>query len=216
MGSRTVMEICRREVRGGANRLPTQKSVADAVMNTRTYGTKQRPSLLLVDESEWFCTTISAAFEKRGFSVIICHSAGQALDIIEDNPPEYVVTDLKLPDLSGLTLISRLKATVPNTNVVVLTGHACIATAVEAIKLGATHYLVKPATADQIMAAFSRRVGDDSVPLNGKPLSIGRMEWEYINWVLTDCGGNVSAAARALSMHRRTLQRKLYKRASKT
>jgi two-component system response regulator RegA len=183
-------------------------------MKSRHHGTKQRPSLLLVDESKWFCAVMSAAFEKRGFGVIACHSAAQAFGIIEDNPPEYVVTDLKLPDLSGLILISRLKAAVPRTNIVVLTGHASIATAVEAIKLGATHYLAKPADADQILTAFDRRIGDDSVPVNGKPLSIRRQEWEYINWVLLEHNGNVSAAARALSMHRRTLQRKLKKSAS--
>lgn len=184
-------------------------------MNVRCYEAKDRPKLLLVDESKWYCAVMSAAFEKRGFSAIACHSARQAFGIIEDNPPDYVVTDLKLPDQSGLILISRLKAIAPHTNIVVLTGHASIATAVEAIKLGATHYLAKPADADQIVTAFERRNGDDSVPVNGKSLSVKRLEWEYINWTLMQHGGNVSAAARALSMHRRTLQRKLLKRAAK-
>ena len=172
-------------------------------------------NLLLVEEREWFCAEMLSAFEKRGFSVIARHSAGQAFGIIEDNPPEYVVTDLKLPDLSRLILISRLKAAVPHTNIVVLTGHASIATAVEAVRLGASNYLAKPADPDQIVTAFDRRIGDDSVPVNGKPLSVHRLEWEYINRVLMQHGGNVSATARALSMHRRTLQRKLRKRAAK-
>jgi two-component system, response regulator RegA len=184
-------------------------------MSIRCYGAKQRPNLLLVDENKSYCAVMSAAFEERGFSAFACHSAGQAFGIIEDNPPDYVVTDLKLPDLSGLVLISRLKAMVPHTNIVVLTGHASIATAVEAIKLGATHYLAKPADADQIVTAFDRRIGDDSVAVNGKALSVHGLEWEYINWTLMQHGGNVSAAARALSMHRRTLQRKLLKRAAK-
>jgi len=191
-------------------------AVTGTAMDIRRHGANERPNLLLVDESEWFCSEMSAAFEKRGFSVIACHSAGEAFDIIDDNPPEYVLTDLKLPDISGLVVISRLKATIPNTNIVVLTGHPSIATAVEAIKLGATHYLAKPADADQIVNAFERRSGDDSVPVNGKSLSVKRLEWEYINWTLMQHGGNVSAAARALSMHRRTLQRKLQKRAVRT
>jgi len=182
-------------------------------MNIRNNGFGLHPRLLLVDESKTFCAMMLPALERRGFSVTVCHDARQAFDVVLDTPPEYVVTDLKLPDLSGLTVVSRLKAATPHANIVVLTGHASIATAVEAIKLGATHYLLKPSDADQIVAAFGRVNGDDSVPVNNRPLSMNRLEWEYINWVLTEYSGNLSAAARALSMHRRTLQRKLYKRA---
>jgi two-component system response regulator RegA len=169
--------------------------------------------LLLVDASVRFSRHLSSALEKRGFGVTVCHTAEEAFRSIMDDLPGYVVTDVKLPDLSGLALVSTLKKTAPHVSIVVLTAYGSIATAVEAIKLGATNYLTKPANVDQILAAFSRHNGDDRVPVRAKPLSINRLEWEYINWVLMEHAGNLSAAARALSMHRRTLQRKLFKRA---
>lgn len=180
-------------------------------MSTRAIG--RRRNLLLVDENVALCSRLAAALEQRGFNVEVCHNGEQACHLMQNAALEFVVTDLKLPDWSGLRLISRLKAVAPHASIVVLTGHASIATAVEAIKLGATHYLPKPAAAEQIISALERRGGDDSLPLENKGFSIRRQEWEYINWVLVQHGGNVSAAARALSMHRRTLQRKLYKNA---
>ena len=173
----------------------------------------QQPILLLVDDDKIFCEVMSRALEKRGFRVIVSHDVAQALSTIEASPPEYAVVDLWLPDRSGLALVAKLKTVDPHTNVVVLTGHASIATAVEAIKLGATYYLTKPVDADNVVHAFNRRDGDESVPLSDKPLSVERMEWEHINRVLAEHHGNISAAARALSMYRRTLQRKLRKRA---
>jgi two-component system response regulator RegA len=173
----------------------------------------QQPILLLVDDDKIFCEVMSRALEKRGFHVIVSHDVAQALSTIEASPPEYAVVDLWLPDRSGLALVAKLKTVDPHTNIVVLTGHASIATAVEAIKLGATYYLTKPVDADNVVHAFNRRDGDESVPLSDKPLSVERMEWEHINRVLAEHHGNISAAARALSMYRRTLQRKLRKRA---
>ena len=171
-----------------------------------------RPSLLLIDPSKRFCAGLSAAFEERGFEVIACHSAQQALGTIDSQPPGYIATQLRLPDLSGLALIARLKERAPVTIIVVLTGHGSIATAVEAIKPGATHYLVKPATAAQVTSAFTCGNGNANHALNDKPLSLTRLEWEYVNQVLSQHGGNISATAKVLSMHRRTLQRKLTKR----
>jgi two-component system response regulator RegA len=112
---------------------------------------------------------------------------------------------------SGLDLVAKLKKLDPNTRIVMLTGYASIATAVEAIKLGAVHYLAKPADADEILAAFQRDEGDAAMPVQPKPLSVARLEWEHIQKVLTECDGNISETARRLNMHRRTLQRKLAK-----
>jgi len=166
-------------------------------------------SLLFVDDDRTLCEVMSRALGARGFAVTVAHSVDDALRAIESDPPEFAVVDLKLRDQSGLKLIGRLKEGDPHTRIVVLTGHGSITTAVEAIKLGATHYLTKPTDADAVVAAFSRGHGDADVPIDVTPMTIERVEWEHIQHVLADNGGNVSATARALSMHRRTLQRKL-------
>jgi len=175
-------------------------------------GQEVRLSLLLCDDDQVFCRVLAAALERRGFAVQVIHDVQSGLDLIEDDPPEYAVVDLNMPGASGLVLVERLNRLDPHTRIVVLTGYASIATAVEAIKLGATHYLAKPADADDVLEALHREQGDASVPLAGRPMSVGRLEWEHIQSVLMACGGNVSAAARSLGMHRRTLQRKLAKR----
>ena len=117
-----------------------------------------------------------------------------------------------MPGDSGLTLIPRLKSLFQPMRIVVLTGYASVTTAVEAIKLGATHYLAKPVDADQVVAAFGRAAGDPKEPVAEHPLSVERLEWEHIQRVLSENSGNISATARNLNMHRRTLQRKLAKR----
>ena len=170
------------------------------------------PDLLLVDDDATFRQVLSAAFEKRGFAVRAAQDVPSALAAAEQEPPEYAVIDLRMPGPSGLELVRRLKELDAHTRIVVLTGYASIATAVEAIKLGATHYLAKPADADEIVAAFGRGEGDTAVPISARPLSVDRLEWEHIQKVLTECGGNISETARRLGMHRRTLQRKLAKR----
>jgi len=170
------------------------------------------PSLLLVDDDVTFCHVLSRALKKRGFEVSSAHNVDDALLLGEQNPPEFAVVDLNMPGPSGLVLVERLKALDAHTRIVVLTGYASVATAVEAIKLGATHYLSKPADADDIVAAFYKEEGDSNTPVTTKPMSVNRVEWEHIQKVLTDCNGNISAAARQLNMHRRTLQRKLQKR----
>jgi two-component system response regulator RegA len=182
------------------------------MMDTRGAERDHFPRLLLVDDDVIFCSVLSKALEKRGFQVTIAHTVAGALSHIQRGAPEYAVIDLKIPGESGLVLVSRLKALSERTRIVVLTGYASIATAVEAIKLGATYYLSKPADADDIIAAFHHDSGDESAPVSQRPLSVSRLEWEHINRVLSEHHGNVSAAARALGMHRRTLQRKLSKR----
>jgi two-component system response regulator RegA len=170
-----------------------------------------RPRLLLVDDNENHCWALTRAFEKRGYAVKAVHSAATACALVEDWPAEYAIVDLRMPGPSGLTLIPRLKAALPGVRIVMLTGYASIATAVEAIKLGATQYLVKPVDAPTLEAAFRDKAGDTNIPSSDHLLSVERMEWEYIQRVLSDQHGNVSATARALNMHRKTLQRKLSK-----
>ena len=171
----------------------------------------ENASLLLVDDDATFCHVLCRALGKRNFAVTVAHSVEQALPLALSNPPEYAVVDLKMDGASGLTLIQTLHELDPATRIVVLTGYASIATAVEAIKLGATQYLSKPANADEIVAAFGHLASPD-LPLNAQPPTVERLEWEHIQRVLQEHQGNISATARALNMHRRTLQRKLSKR----
>jgi two-component system response regulator RegA len=170
------------------------------------------PSLLLVDDDAAFRAALGEALTARGFDVRLAADVDAALVVVAQDPPEYAVIDLKMPGVSGLELIVRLKALDEHTRIVVLTGYASIATAVEAIKLGATHYLAKPADADEVTAALHRDRGDAGTPIEARPISVARLEWEHIQRVLTECGENVSETARRLGMHRRTLQRKLAKR----
>lgn len=173
------------------------------------------PSLLLVDDDLIFSDVLARALKKRGYSVQVAHDVASALASAEREPPEFAVVDLKMPGESGLMLVQRLKALDAHTRIVMLTGYASIATAVEAIKLGATHYLTKPADADEIINAFWHDRGNVEVPIGEERPSIERLEWEYVQKVLNDHGGNISATARSLGMHRRTLQRKLQKRPAK-
>lgn len=168
-------------------------------------------SLLLVDDDPTFCQVLGEALSKRGFCVRIAHNVEEGRRLAQESAPVYAVVDLKMSGPSGLELVADLSHSNRTIKIVVLTGYASIATAVEAIKLGATHYLTKPADADEIVAAFGRGAGDPTTPLAPGPLSVNRLEWEHIQRVLAECGGNISAAARRLGMHRRTLQRKLNK-----
>ena len=171
-----------------------------------------RPSLLLVDDDTALCDVLATALAAHGFQVRVAHTAEQASRLADDDPPQYAVIALKLPDASGLKLVSALLALDPRMRIVVLTAYPSIRTAVEAIKLGAIDYLAKPANAEELISALHRDHGNDSVPLGKKPMSVHRAEWEYISHVLRENKGNISASARALSMDRRTLQRKLRKR----
>lgn len=174
--------------------------------------TDESPNLLIVDDDEVFCSVLAKAMKKRGFSVTCAHTIDAALQFAETTMPEYAIVDLKLANESGLVMVEKLKQLDPGTRIVMLTGYASIATAVEAIKLGATHYLAKPVDADEIMSAFERTVGESNTPISANPLSVGRLEWEYIQRILAENDNNISVTARILNMHRRTLQRKLAKK----
>lgn len=172
----------------------------------------QRPSLLLVDDDDAYRQVLGRALEKRGFAVNAAADVDAAITQAQNNPPEYAVIDLKMPGTSGLVLIQKLKMLDAETRIVMLTGYASIATAVESIKLGATHYLTKPADVDEIVNALMQTVGNPDALISSDPLSVERLEWEHIQKVLAKYEGNISATARALKMHRRTLQRKLAKK----
>jgi two-component system response regulator RegA len=168
--------------------------------------------LLLVDDDDTLREVLARALSRRGFAVRIAANGEEALLHARERVPAFAVVDLKMPGLSGLALVRELKALNPDMCIVMLTGYASIATAVEAIKLGATHYLPKPADADEIVAALGRAAGDAALEVEAQPLSVDRLEWEHIQKVLAEHDGNISATARALKMHRRTLQRKLAKK----
>ena len=173
-----------------------------------------KATLLLVDDDEDFLGVLAIAMRKRGFTVSFANSAEAAFELAKTDPPEFAVIDLKMSGNSGLVLVRQLSSLEAGTKIVVLTGYASIATAIEAIKLGATHYLAKPVDADEIVAAFDKKNGNAEIELSSNPLSVNRLEWEHIQRVLSEHDGNISATARSLNMHRRTLQRKLGKKPS--
>ncbi|MDP1832003.1 MAG: response regulator [Geothrix sp.] len=167
-----------------------------------------RPSLLLVDDDAVYRERLAKAITARGYEVRTAADAVEAVALAEAESPELAVLDLRMPGESGLELLRRLKAIDPTTRVLMLTGYGSIATAMEAVRLGAVHYLTKPVDVDDILAAFDR---DGQAAETGMDLptpSLARVEWEHIQRVLNDCEGNLSEAARRLSMHRRSLQRK--------
>jgi two-component system response regulator RegA len=173
------------------------------------------PRLLIVDDDATFRAVLERAMRRRGFAVEAAADVEHAIAVARRWAPTHAVVDLRMPGASGLALLPELRRLGDDAlRIVVLTGYASIPTAVEAIKLGATHYLAKPADADDIVAAFASDAGDPSTPIRERPPSIDRVERDHIHHVLTAHGGNVSATARALGMHRRTLQRKLSKRVS--
>jgi two-component system response regulator RegA len=165
-----------------------------------------------VDDDETFCKVLKSALEKRNYEVLSATNVASGMALAEHSLPEFAVIDLRIGFESGLELVKKLISLDDNTRIVMLTGFASIATAVEAIKLGAIHYLTKPANADEIVEALNKNEGDSSVSISENPLSVKRLEWEHLQKVLMQHDGNISAAARALNMHRRTLQRKLEKK----
>ncbi len=174
---------------------------------------QDRPSILLVDDDEVFRRRLARAFEERGYDVRTADNYDRAVNEARTDPPEFAVVDLRMPGRSGLELVSVLKKLDPGTKTVVLTGYGSIATAIDALRLGAHYYLAKPADADDIEAAFARGESPPLAPPEPQyqAPSLARAEWEHINRVLSDCGGNISEAARRLGIHRRSLQRKLQK-----
>ena len=182
-------------------------------------------SLLLVEDDEALRARLSTALTRRGFEVSGLSTVKAACERNAQDAPELALVDLRLPDGHGITVVDHLHQIEPRTNIVVLTGYGSIATALDAVRRGATWFLTKPANADDVLAAFAR--GDEGlrealglpafeltgdVPPPYQAPSLARMEWEHIQRVLGDCGGNISHAADALGIHRRSLQRKLAKR----
>ena len=168
--------------------------------------------LLIVEDDAVLARTLGRSFERRGYAVEILCSPESLAETAALFRPTRALVDLRLGGASGLTVIRDLYAADPAIRIVVLTGFASIATAVEAIKLGATNYLTKPANTDEIEAAFARVEGNADADLTAAPTSIKTLEWEHIHQTLADTGFNISEAARRLGMHRRTLARKLDKR----
>lgn len=170
------------------------------------------PKLLLVDDDELLCSVLARALERRGFAVAVVHDFQSAVAAAVRESPDYAVIDLKFPGGTGLGLVETLIGRDPDMRIVMLTGYASIATAIEAVKRGAHYYLAKPVNADEVVAALGReREASSTAPIAESPLSVNRLEWEHIHRVLTGNNGNISATARLLGMHRRTLQRKLGK-----
>jgi two-component system, response regulator RegA len=171
-------------------------------------------SLLIVEDDDVLRPRLARAFRERGFEVREAPDVDTALEAARSDPPEFALVDLRLGTRSGLEVVRGLADLDAATAIVVLTGYGSIATALEAVRLGATHYLTKPADVDDLLAAFARGAGGTAVASDATPDStptLARVEWEHINRVLSDCGGNVSQAARILGIHRRSLQRKLAK-----
>jgi two-component system response regulator RegA len=171
-----------------------------------------RPSLLIVDDDEPFRVRLTRALSHRGYEVRAAAHYEAAMDLARADSPQYAIVDLKMPGRSGLELVRDLRALDPTTKIVVLTGYASVTTAVESMRIGATHYLPKPADADEIIAALAKV--DEASELTTTAItapSLARAEWEHIQRILGDTGGNISEAARRLGLHRRTLQLKLRK-----
>ena len=171
-------------------------------------------SLLVVDDDGPFLRRLARALEARGFAVDTAESVAEGIAKAKTNPPKYAVVDLRLGDGSGLDVIAAIRQRRDDTRIIMLTGYGNIATAVNAVKLGAVDYLAKPADADDIFAALTQRPGE-KVELPENPMSADRVRWEHIQRVYEICERNVSETARRLNMHRRTLQRILAKRAPK-
>lgn len=171
-----------------------------------------KPSLLIVEDDPTFAWALRCAFERRGYEVAVCGRVGALMTTLEKISPDFAVVDLKLVGPSGLECVKILHRHAPAAKIVVLTGFASIATAVEAVKLGACHYLAKPSNADEIEAAFGREGGDSNIALGPRISSIKTLEWERIHETLAETEFNISETARRLGMHRRTLARKLSKR----
>jgi two-component system, response regulator RegA len=171
----------------------------------------EQPSLLIVDDDEVLRERLARAFRERGFDAVTAASCEEAVAIASRESPEMAVIDLRMPGGSGLELLRQLKEIDAATRVVVLSGYGSIATAVEAIRLGAMNFLPKPANADAILRAFEVPDAPGNLPEDFEVPTLARAEWEHIHRVIADCGGNISEAARRLGVHRRSLQRKLQK-----
>ncbi|MDP3637375.1 MAG: response regulator [Azonexus sp.] len=173
--------------------------------------------ILVIDDDPSFNAILVRTLERRGLAALGVLDANSARQLADETQAGRIILDLNLNGSSGLALIPELLAINPDCQIVVLTGYASIATAVDAVKLGAIQYLAKPVEIEAILTAFEANAGPDfDLPISEEPLSVDRMEWEHIQRILNENDGNISATARALKMHRRTLQRKLSKHPVKT
>jgi two-component system response regulator RegA len=197
---------------------PRPQTASAAAESLSDGGSTAGVSILLADDSQLFRERLARAFRERGFRVQTACNYDEAMEAARSQPPQLAVVDLRMPGKSGLELVRDLIALQAGIRVLVLSGFGSIATAVDAVKLGAVNFLPKPADADDILAAFERsdvELPDDvsaSTDATDVP-SLARAEWEHIHRILADCEGNISEAARRLGIHRRSLQRKLRKRA---
>jgi len=167
-------------------------------------------NILIVDDHELFRERLARSFRERGYEVRTAEDAVAARKAIQERQPTKMILDLRMPGESGLEALQDLKDMAPQCEILILTGYGSITTAVDAMRQGAYHYMPKPADADEILEAFRKEPsGSTKEPLHTP--SLARTEWEHINRVLADCNGNISQAARALGIHRRSLQRKLQK-----
>jgi two-component system response regulator RegA len=173
----------------------------------------ESPTILIVDDDTVLRERLVRAFETRGYEARGAASTAEALTAAEADPPELCVLDLRIGEDSGLEIVQRLLEIEPGMQIIMLTGYGSIATAIDAVRLGAMYYVSKPADVDDILAAFARGNAPPSVQPDADyhAPSLARAEWEHIQRVLADCGGNISEAARRLKLHRRSLQRKLAK-----
>jgi len=173
-------------------------------------------SILLVDDSFVLRDRLALAFEERGFRVLAAGTCDEAVEVFRANPTDLAVVDLRMPGRTGLTVIADLKAIRADVKILILSGFGSIATAIDAIRLGAVNFLPKPADADDILNAFKRGGTEVQIVENDEQIpvpTLAQAEWEHIHRILADCSNNISEAARRLGIHRRSLQRKLRKRA---
>ena len=176
------------------------------------------PTLLLIDDDPLFLQTLGRSLQRRGTEVATAHNSTDALQTLQHNSFDLILLDLNLDGASGLKLLQQILALQPHARIVMLTAYASVATAVDAIKRGAENYLCKPVTATDILALLQQESATTAEqdsghnPRQENPLSVDRLEWEHLQRGLLENNGNIPATARALNMHRRTLQRKLQKR----
>ncbi len=177
---------------------------------------KEFQSILLVDDSFVLRDRLAEAFQERGFRVLVAGTCDEAIEVFKADPTDLAVVDLRMPGRTGLTVIADLKAIRQDVQVLILSGFGSIATAIDAIRLGAVNFLPKPADADDILSAFKRGGSEVQIAEKDEEIpvpTLAQAEWEHIHRILADCGNNISEAARRLGIHRRSLQRKLRKRA---
>jgi two-component system response regulator RegA len=189
-------------------------SITGALPSMVPAATLNERSLLIVEEDKSFLQRLARAMETRGFAVSTAESVADGLLQVEKSPPAFAVVDMRLADGNGLDVISAMKKRRPDARAIILTGYGNIATAVNAVKLGAVDYLAKPVDADDVVAALLA-VENKKIEPPENPMSADRVRWEHIQRIYELCGRNVSETARRLNMHRRTLQRILAKRAPK-